>query len=127
MALGLLFTTYYDLYVALLHAAIQLAVFLSLLVAGDRILNISKYVLIKARAKLTGRLPQHAWNFKPLPIDYAEYPRVSVLPWWRLCCLPAHRIGCVFSSRQSVVLPSMHLARGLTLATMRLGMRCSSP
>lgn len=78
MALGLLFTTYYDLYVALLHAAIQLAVFLSLLVAGDRILNISKYVLIKARAKLTGRLPQHAWNFKPLPIDYAEYPRVAI-------------------------------------------------
>lgn len=76
MPFGLLFISTYDLYVAALRLLIQLAVFLSLLVAGDRILNITKYVLIKLRAKLTGRLPEHGWNFKPLPVDFAEYPQV---------------------------------------------------
>ena len=73
----LLFGSYYEFYVAALHAAVQLAVALSLLVSLDRVLNIAKFGWIKARAKLTGRLPKNSWVFSPLPDEAELYPRVS--------------------------------------------------
>jgi hypothetical protein len=78
MLLSLLLGSYYSLYVVLLRTAITVAVFVSLLVSVDRVLNVTKYLLIRARARLTGRLPEHAWNFKPLPADQDAYPKVRV-------------------------------------------------
>lgn len=74
--LQLLFGGYYALYVALLHAAIQVMVLLSLLVSADRVLNVLKYALICARAKITGKKPQQGWNFEPLPEDPHQFPKV---------------------------------------------------
>jgi hypothetical protein len=73
----LLFSSYYEFYVAALHAAVQLAVALSLLVSLDRVLNIAKFGWIKARSRLTGRLPKDSWAFSPLPEEAELYPRVS--------------------------------------------------
>lgn len=77
LVLALLLGGYYGIYIALINAAIQVAVLFSLLVSADRVLNVLKYVVIKAKVKLTGRLPQHAWNFIPLPEDPLEFPKVS--------------------------------------------------
>lgn len=77
MLLALLLGGYYSLYVALLHGAIRVAMLFSLLVSADRVLNVAKYLFIKARARLTGHLPQHNWNFKPLPADPHAFPKVS--------------------------------------------------
>ena len=76
LLLALLFGGYYGAYVALLHAAIQIAVLVSLLVSADRVLNVTKFLVIKAKERLTGKLPQHAWNFTLLPEDPHEFPLV---------------------------------------------------
>lgn len=76
MFLGALLAGYYDLYVALFSAAVQLAVFLSLLVSADRVLNIAKYLYVKARQRVTGNAPEDYWHFKPLPQDVDDYPKV---------------------------------------------------
>ena len=75
--LALIFGSYYGLYVSLLHGAIQMMVFLSLLVSADRVFNVLKYAIICARAKITGKPPQNNWNFTPLPEDPHQYPKVS--------------------------------------------------
>lgn len=67
----------YEFYVAALHASVQLAVLLSLLVSADRVLNVLKFGCIKLRAKLTGRLPQDRHVFAPLPKRPEDYPLVS--------------------------------------------------
>lgn len=104
--LALLFGAYYGLYVALLRAAIHIAILFSFLVAIDRLINILKFGLLKAHAKLTGKMPQHAWNFSPLPQDPIDYPKVAIqLPMFNeravcqavidCCCemeWPAHRL-----------------------------------
>ncbi|KAL6777939.1 hypothetical protein ACKKBG_A16285 [Auxenochlorella protothecoides x Auxenochlorella symbiontica] len=72
------FGGYYALYVAVLTASVRLAVFLSCLVSADRLINISKFVYFKIRARLTGHLPEHDWAFPDLPHDPAAYPKVAV-------------------------------------------------
>jgi beta-mannan synthase len=74
--LALAFGAYYPLWVAALRGAIALFTLLSLLVSADRMLCVAKFCFIRARARLTGRLPQHAWEFKPLPADADAYPKV---------------------------------------------------
>ena len=76
MVLALLFGSYYAAWVYFLRCVIQVFTFLSLLVSVDRLLNVLKYCFIRGRAKLTGHLPQHNWNFKPLPEDPHEFPKV---------------------------------------------------
>ena len=76
MALPLL-ASVYDVYVLLLQGCINLAVVLSLLVSVDRVLNVSKFAYTKAKARLTGRRPQEAWYFKPLPEQDSQHPKVS--------------------------------------------------
>lgn len=71
------FGGYYALYVAVLTASVRLAVFLSCLVSADRLINISKFVYFKIRARLTGHLPEHDWAFPDLPHDPAAYPKVG--------------------------------------------------
>lgn len=75
--ISLLLGGYYAVYVTLLRMAIQVAVVASLLVSADRVLNVLKYVLIAARAKITGRHPNTRWNYQPLPDDPHQYPKVS--------------------------------------------------
>lgn len=78
------FTSYesvYDLYVAILTAAIVAAVMLSLLVSMDRLYKVGKYMQVAARAHLTGRKPEHSFqcNSLPDPQQYSlVYPRVAV-------------------------------------------------
>ena len=78
------FTSYesvYDLYVAVLKTAIVAAVMLSLLVSMDRLYKVGKYLQVAARAQLTGRKPEHAFqnNKLPDPEQYSlVYPRVAV-------------------------------------------------
>jgi hypothetical protein len=74
--LGLLWTSYYEVYIVFFHAAVHLTVFLSLLVSADRILNIAKYLYIKLRQKVTGKAPEDYWNFQILPEDLDKYPKV---------------------------------------------------
>ena len=69
---------YYPVYVAVLSGLVQVAIFLSVLVSADRILNILKYFLIRAKVLLTGKLPQHGWHFQPMPQDSREYPKVAI-------------------------------------------------
>lgn len=76
MLTSLLFTSYYDVYVAFFHLAVQLAVFLSLLVSADRLLAMGKYAYVKARQRLTGKAPEDYWNFQALPEDTDAYPMV---------------------------------------------------
>ncbi|PSC71384.1 glycosyltransferase family 2 [Micractinium conductrix] len=68
----------YAWYVAALGLAVRLAVLLSLLVSADRILNVTKYAFIRARARLTGRLPKDSWFCAPLPRDAEDHPMVAV-------------------------------------------------
>ena len=75
--LQLIFGGYYALYVALLHAAIQVMILMSLLVSVDRVLNVLKYVLISLKARITGKGPQTSWKFEPLPEDPHQYPKVT--------------------------------------------------
>lgn len=70
-------SSYYAFYVAALGAAVQLAVVLSLLVSADRVLNVLKYIVIKARAKVTGRQPKDSWACEALPKEVEAYPLVS--------------------------------------------------
>ena len=77
MLLSLLLGSYYSLYVILLRAAVSMATCASLLVSADRVMSVGKYALLRLRARLTGRLPQHSYNFKPLPADLDAYPKVS--------------------------------------------------
>lgn len=79
MALGIFIGGYYALYVAILRLAIQVMTFLSLMVSADRLLNVLKYGLIRVKAYFTGKLPQHAWNFKPLPDEPLDFPKVRAL------------------------------------------------
>lgn len=73
---------YYDIYVVALQALIALFVALSTLVSLDRVLCIAKYLFIRAKSLVTGKLPQHAWNFRPLPNDPQNYPSVAIqLPY----------------------------------------------
>ncbi|GAB4820248.1 hypothetical protein N2152v2_007294 [Parachlorella kessleri] len=76
--LGLFLSSYYEVYVVFFHAAVQLAVLLSLLVSADRILNICKYGYIKLRQKVTGKAPEDYWNYQILPADPNQYPKVAV-------------------------------------------------
>lgn len=76
MPLGALLASAYDAYVVLFGAAVQLAVFLSLLVSADRVLAIAKYLYIKARQRVTGRAPEDYWGHEPLPADEDTYPKV---------------------------------------------------
>ena len=71
-----LYTSFYSVYVLCLQGAVNVFVLLALLVAADRVLNLTKYLVIKARAKLTGRTPQLSWYFKPLPEVEDLYPKV---------------------------------------------------
>ncbi|KAI3430675.1 hypothetical protein D9Q98_005265 [Chlorella vulgaris] len=71
-------SSYYAFYVAALGAAVQLAVVLSLLVSADRVLNVLKYIVIKARAKVTGRQPKDSWACEALPKEVEAYPLVAV-------------------------------------------------
>ena len=77
--LALAFGAYYPLWVAALRGAIALFTLLSLLVSADRLLCVAKFCFIRARARLTGRLPPPAWEFKPLPADADAYPKVRAL------------------------------------------------
>ncbi len=70
--------SYYGAYVVALRVLIAIFVALSTLVSLDRVVCISKYLYIKARSLVTGKLPQHAWNFRPLPNDPANYPSVAI-------------------------------------------------
>lgn len=75
------YETVYDLYVAILKTAIVAAVSLSLLVSLDRLYKVGKYMQVAARAQLTGRKPEHAFQCDPLPDpeQYSlVYPRVAV-------------------------------------------------
>ena len=78
MVLALLFGAYYSIWVSFLTFIVHVFTCLSLLVSADRILNVLKYCLVRGKAKLTGRLPQHSWNFKPLPEDPHEFPKVCL-------------------------------------------------
>lgn len=94
--LPLLLGGYYAIYLAALRFLINAAIFLSLLVSADRLINITKFALIKLRAHFTGRLPQEAWNFATLPNDPAAYPKVRrvtggsghvlTVVWWIFRC-----------------------------------------
>lgn len=75
---SLILTSYYELYVLLLHAAIQLALFLSLLVSLDRVLNVCKYAVTRLATRLTGRQPRDAWHFQSLPEETSLFPKVGV-------------------------------------------------
>ena len=77
MLAALLPWSYYEFYVAALHAAVQLAVVLSLLVSADRVLNVGKFAFIKLRARLTGRLPKDDWFYAALPEDPDAHPKAS--------------------------------------------------
>lgn len=70
------FGGYYGLYIAVLRLLINAAVCLSVLVSLDRMINITKFLYFKARAKLTGYLPEHDWAFPALPNDPLSYPKV---------------------------------------------------
>ena len=76
MALELYVGGYYALYVAILRIAVQVMTFLSVLVSADRLLNVLKYAWIRVKAYFTGKLPQHAWNFKSLPDEPLDFPKV---------------------------------------------------
>lgn len=79
----------YAWYVAALGLAVRLAVLLSLLVSADRILNVTKYAFIRARARLTGRLPKDSWFCAPLPRDAEDHPMVGAgagRPGWGCGC-----------------------------------------
>lgn len=69
---------YYPLYVMMLYGLVQVAMLLSVLVSTDRILNMVKYILIKLKSKVTGKLPEHSWYFQPLAEDPMEYPLVAI-------------------------------------------------
>jgi hypothetical protein len=78
--------SYYGVYVVVLQVLISLFVVLSTLVSLDRVLCIAKYLFTKAKSLVTGKLPQHAWNFRPLPNDPANYPSVAIqLPYVLVC------------------------------------------
>lgn len=63
---------------AVLSGLVQIAVILTLLVSVDRLLTITKYLFTKAKSFLTGKLPQTAWHFQPLPEDCDDHPTVAV-------------------------------------------------
>ena len=112
MALPLL-ASVYDVYVLLLQGCISLAVVLSLLVSVDRVLNVSKFAYTKARARLTGRRPQEAWYFKPLPEQDSHHPKVRKrggVSW------PAARGEQPYQRRQP---PQIWCAREARLAAAR--------
>lgn len=75
------YSTFYELYVGLLKAAIAAAVAMSVLVSLDRLWKVSSYLQILARAWLTGFKPEKEFGSQPLP-DPAKYslvyPRVAV-------------------------------------------------
>ncbi len=81
---------YYGIYVVALQALITLFVALSTLVSLDRVLCIAKYLFIRAKSLVTGKLPQHAWNFRPLPNDPQNYPSVAIQLPYVLIGLPPH-------------------------------------
>jgi hypothetical protein len=67
----------YGLIVSFLNGlVIPLAVFLSMLVSADRLLNVLKYAAVRLRTRLTGYKPERSWYFKPLPDDYHDFAKV---------------------------------------------------
>jgi beta-mannan synthase len=69
---------YYPWYVLVLQTVIILFIGLSVLVSLDRILCIAKYCYVQAKSLITGKLPQHSWNYRPLPNDPHDYPSVAI-------------------------------------------------
>jgi beta-mannan synthase len=69
---------YYPWYVLALQVLISVFVALSTLVSLDRILCIAKYAVVKVKSLVTGKLPQHSWNYRPLPNDSQNYPTVAI-------------------------------------------------
>ena len=51
---------------------------LALLVSADRVLNVSKYIFITLRSKITKTPPQTQWKYEPLPDDPHCYPKVAI-------------------------------------------------
>ena len=76
--LELVLKEYYPVYVTLLQAVIAILVALSVLVSLDRVTCILKYCWIRAKAYVTGKLPQNSWNFQPLPHDPTKFPAVAI-------------------------------------------------
>jgi hypothetical protein len=95
MVLALLLGSYYSIWVSILTGLVHVFTLLSLLVSADRILNVIKYCFIRARSRLTGHIPQHDWNFKPLSEDPHEFPKVRALAarLW-----PPERKSCVLKT-----------------------------
>lgn len=134
------FTSYesvYDLYVAVLKTAIVAAVMLSLLVSMDRLYKVGKYMQVAARAQLTGRKPEHAFqnNALPDPEQYSlVYPRVAVqLPMFneRAVCQAIIDSACELSwphNRFKVQVSStcLHSLLPFELLFCTIVMQCSS-
>jgi len=66
----------YELFVFTINVLVKVAICFSTLVAADRLINVFKYLLIKAREKVTGHRPEHDWHLLPLPDDFKLYPKV---------------------------------------------------
>lgn len=75
------YSTFYELYVALLKATIAAAVALSVLVSLDRLWKVSSYLHLCFKGWKHGWSPEKEFGFQPLP-DPAKYslvyPRVAV-------------------------------------------------
>lgn len=75
------YSTFYELYVALLKGTIAAAVAMSVLVSLDRLWKVVAYVGVCFKQWRTGQAPENQYSCQPLP-DPAKYslvyPRVAV-------------------------------------------------
>ena len=70
------FSGAYELLFFITNVLVTVSICFSTLVAADRLVNVFKYLLIKAREKVTGHRPEHDWQLLPLPDDFNQYPKV---------------------------------------------------
>ncbi len=75
------YSSFYELYVAILGSVISIAIVLSVFVSLDRLWHVLKCFAFLAKAKLTGRKPEDAFTPGPLPDPVYEghlFPKVAV-------------------------------------------------
>ncbi len=75
------YSSFYELYVAILGSVISIAIVLSVFVSLDRLWHVLKCFAYLGKAKLTGRKPEDAFTPQPLPDPVYEghlFPRVAV-------------------------------------------------
>ena len=81
----------YRIYVGLLRGLVTVAVILSLIVSGDRVLKVARHALVVFRIRWSGQKPEQRFSSRPLPemVAYSSlYPSVAIqLPMYNVRAL----------------------------------------